>query len=258
MKSLAFAAAAAVMSLTWAGAARAADPWVDRHIVLPRHDWAFDFGLGIGHTAFPERDSTGVGFNIEGAVAVTSHLELGLRTGIRAGTDGQLTRADEYGRLFDRQTFDPGGDTLANPEFRIRGAIVEGRVVDFGLEGRVVLPVSRGTHVGLMFGVPLAFHLGRSVRLDTGAYVPIIFDPRTNVAVSLPLNVWIQASNRVWLGPMVDTRIGDDVHFELGFGLGYQISSALDFKTMLMFPQIDDLGGARQFGVGAGLQVRIE
>ena len=33
--------------------ARAAAPWIYRGIVLPRHDIALDFGLGLGHAPDP-------------------------------------------------------------------------------------------------------------------------------------------------------------------------------------------------------------
>src|SRR5690242_7999378 len=98
----------------------AAPRWVARSLTLPRHDWAFDFGLGVGHFDAPD-PPTGVGLNVEMAVAVTRHLELGLREGFRFGAEGRATRADEYGRLFDRQTFGTNHDDLANPEFRMRG-----------------------------------------------------------------------------------------------------------------------------------------
>ncbi|MFC1643114.1 hypothetical protein ACFL5O_10610, partial [Myxococcota bacterium] len=40
----------------------AAPPWVDRSVTLPRHDWPFDVGLGIGHLNTPS-SPTGVGLN---------------------------------------------------------------------------------------------------------------------------------------------------------------------------------------------------
>lgn len=252
----AFAAATAV-----AGFAYAAPAWVDRAITLPRHDWAFDIGMGIGHASSPS--ATGLGLNLEAAVAVTRHLELGLRTGLRFGNEGRVTRADEYGRVFDRQTFGTWWDSAANPEFRMRGGLVEGDVAELALEGRVTLPFEDNSRAAAMFGMPLHFHLGRSVRLDTGPYVPVTFVDPTAFVVSAPLDIWIQASRQLWLGPMTGVRLYHQGAFErtdvsLGFGLGYSITRYLDLKTMALFPGINHTEGARSFGLGVGIQVRIE
>src|SRR5580693_7877017 len=158
-----------------ARASQAAPPWVDRPLTLPSGDWAFDFGLGVGHVPAPV-DDTAAGVNAEMAVGLTRRVELGLRTGIRIGNDfDRGINADGYGRLFDRQTFDAGGEVLANPELRVRGALVREPVVELALEGRLVVPFADGTAAGLMFGVPMAFHVGSSVRLDLGVYVPVVF-----------------------------------------------------------------------------------
>jgi hypothetical protein len=246
--------------------ALAAPPWVDRPLTLPSGDFAFDFGLGVAHVPNPAPgDSLTAGVNAEMAVGLTSRIELGVRTGVRFGGDGDPgTNPDAYGRLFDRQTFDEGGDTVANPEIRVRGAIVRGPIAEVALEGRVVLPFADGTGAGLLFGVPLAFHLGDRVRLDMGAYVPVEFPARADArfAVSLPLDVWIQATGRLWLGPMTglvfESQPGPNpaTNLSLGFGLGYQITHALDFKAMALFPALNQDSG--YFGFGAGIQVRIE
>jgi hypothetical protein len=252
-------------ALVPARSAQAAPPWVDRPLTLPSADWAFDFGLGVAHAPAP--DLTVVGANAEMAVGITSRVELGVRTGVRFGDlPSRAANADDYGRLFDRETLPPGAEgveVLANPEVRIRGALVREEIVELALEGRVVLPFADGTDAGMLFGVPFAFHLGNRVRLDTGVYVPIIFYPRdTSTGLSAPIDVWIQATRRLWLGPMSGVafdRIGDNrgtTRVSLGFGLGYQIAHALDLKGMVLFPEIND--ESRAFGFGVGLQVRIE
>jgi hypothetical protein len=255
-------AIALLSTTTMALTARAAPPWVDRSLTLPRHDWAFDCGLGIGHLDAPN-PPTGVGLNLEGAVGITRHLEIGLRTGFRFGNDGRATQADEYGRLFDRQTFGTNHDVVANPEFRIRGALVDGDVAEVGLEGRAVLPIEDNSRFGMVFGLPLAFHLGHSVRLDTGVYVPVVLYDPTWMAVSVPLDVWIQATSNLWLGPMTGVRLYHQGNFDhtdwsLGFGLGYSITRTLDLKTMVLMPGINHPEGARNIGAGVGIQVRIE
>jgi hypothetical protein len=256
--------------------ASAAPPWAERTDTLPRHVWAFDFGLGIGHApAGNNNDITGAGINLEGAVGVIERLELGLRTGARFGDDGKAVQADNYGRLFDRQTYNTDGETFANPEFRIRGNLVRESVFELSLEGRAVFPFEDHTRFVPVFGVPLRFHFG-IVRIDTGVWLPIYsFYDNPPFVVSAPLDVWFQINDKLWLGPMtgltfyhqtvtVDpgppriTQTIDRQDLSLGFGLGYQIAQAVDFKTMFLFPGINHDRGASTFGLGAGVQVRIE
>jgi hypothetical protein len=84
---------------------------------------------------------------------------------------------------------------------------------------------------------------------------------RSRVAVNTPLDVWIQVTRRLWLGPMTGLQIvhvadpPPTAYVSLGFGLGYQITHYLDFKTMILFP---DLADASRVGVGAGVELRIE
>lgn len=253
---------AAVSTILTAGSAQAARVWVDRPITLPRHDWAFDVGLGIGHLNRPD-SPTGAGLNLEGAVGVTGRLELGLRTGVRFGQDGRATQADAYGRLFDRQTFGTNTDEVANPEFRIRGAVARGAVAEIALEGRAFLPIEDYSRFGGMFGVPMAFHFGNSVRLDTGVYIPVVFYSEHLYAISVPLDVWIQVSSSLWLGPMTGFRTTHRAEFDrtdwsLGFGLGYEVTHYIDLKTSVLMPGINHTEGARNIGAGVGIQIRIE
>jgi hypothetical protein len=246
--------------ILWTHVAGAAAPWVDRHLTLPAGDWAFDFGVGLGHVPAP-RDDTAVGFNLEMAVAI-DRVELGVRTGLRAGDEAERSIGpDGYGRLFDRQYFDGGSAVVANPEVRVRVAILRGPIVDLGIEGRVIIPASTN-NAGLEPGLPLAFHFGRRVRLDTGVWLPIVAGEALPVGVSAPLDLWFQITHRLWLGPMtgvVVAPIGANpatADVSLGFGLGYQFSHAFDFKTMFLFPAVNQ--DSRVFGTGAGLEVRVE
>jgi hypothetical protein len=267
-------AALAVASSFFAAPAEAAPRWVDRSITLPRHDFAFDVGLGIATARrspplLPgppfSRSYFGPGMNLEFAFSVIEHLELGFRTGLRFGTDGRNAQADQYGRTLFTETWGTRYSAVANPEFKIRWAAYSGRIFEIGLDGRVFLPIEEDSRIGLMFGVPLAFHLGSVVRLDTGVYVPVVFyQPAEFTAISFPLNVWIQASNRFWIGPMSSFRFidygpgGRDAEVLLGAGGGYQVSSGIDLKAMLLFPRINVTEGGRDFGAGFGAQFRIE
>jgi hypothetical protein len=242
--------------------AAAAPPWVARGLVQPRGVWAFDVGLGVGH----QPDVTGPGLNAEVAVGVTHALELGFREGFRLNGEGQATRADQYGRLFDTETYGTGADAIANPELRLRASIARGDAVEVGLEARAYLPVENGTRAGVMVGLPVALHLGGAARIDTGVFVPILFYDPARTIVSIPVALWIQSSERFWLGPFAAVRFHNDpdsfTQLLLGFGLGYQFARQADFKAQFLFPYVngspDQGNGGRSFGVGAGLAIRIE
>lgn len=247
--------------------AEAAERWIDRPMTLRRLVFAGDVGLGLGHNRFyrgplGDLSRTGLGMNLEGGLGVTDRLELGFRTGIRFGDDGRATGADYYGRTLWTETYGTGGDTVANPELRIRWIAYSGSVAEVGLDGRVFLPVEANTRFGLMFGVPLAFHVSDLLRIDTGAYIPVVFYRPAFNGLSIPAYFWFQTSEKLWLGPMAQLRFIDqgggphDAHLLVGFGLGYQVASSVDLKTMILFPAIDN-DVVRQFGAGFGVQFRI-
>jgi hypothetical protein len=244
--------------LLLAPSARAEAPWVDRALTLPGGTWAFNFGLGLQRVP-----GTGLapGFNVEGAVSIAHGVDIGLRTGLRFSEAArEELGADYYARPFDTETVGTGTDLVANPEFYIRARRIESRVVELGVEGRAYAPFSRG--FGIMPGIPLAFHFGRSARLDTGVYVPVLFYDPTESVVSIPAHLWFQITGRLWLGPMsgvvIHTTGPNETGVPLGFGLGYAVTNALDFKTQLIFQDVANSHHSGWWGVGAGLEVRIE
>ncbi len=242
---------------------QAAPEWIFRRLTLPRGDVALDLGLGLGHAPIDaNRSVTGFGMNLEVAFGVTHDVELGLRTGTRIGSDGEATQADRYGRTFDTETYGTGNDALANPELRMTWSVAQGSMVQLGLEGRVYLPIERGTRVGLMFGVPLRLRLG-AVRVDTGVYVPLLFYDPTRDIISFPLHIWLQASRTLWLGPLLGVQFVNDGNashtaYPLGFGLGSALANAIDLRAWILFPDIGVNEAARTFGAGLALEIRFE
>jgi hypothetical protein len=256
-------ATTALALATLATDADAAERWIDRPMTLHRLVFAGDAGLGIGRVRVPGPDPVGLGMNLEGALGVTERLELGFRTGIRFGRDGEATRADGYARTLWTETYGTGFDTVANPELRIRWVAYSGSVAEVGLDGRVFLPIENGTNAGLMFGVPLAFHVSDLLRIDTGVYLPVVFNDPAFHAFSIPGYFWFQTSEKLWLGPMAQLRFQNfgrsndrDTDLLLGFGLGYQVASAVDLKTMFLIPTAGSSFGDN-FGAGFGVQFRI-
>jgi hypothetical protein len=254
---------ATVVTALAAPRAQAAPEFVYRSLTLPRGDVALDLGLGYGHAPVGPGGANGsvdgFGMNLEIAGGITHDLELGFRTGVRLDDGGQATRADLYGRPFETEDrYGTGSDRVANPELRMTWTVARGAIPELGLEARAYLPFENGTYFGVMFGVPLALRLG-VVRIDTGLYVPIIFSPTTTSAVSIPLHLWIQASPRLWLGPLLGLRIesGHDA-YPLGFGFGSALSRQIDLRAWFLFPDLNGPEAARTFGAGVGLQIRFE
>jgi hypothetical protein len=247
-----------LVSLLVPAAARA-EPWVHRPMTLSRHDFALDLGLGVGHRPLPREDATGLGLNLELSAGIASMVELGVRTGLRFGRDGRASGADVYGRTFDTETYGTGGETVANPELRVLWGLVRRSIVELGLEGRLVLPAEEGTHLTVVFAVPVVFHMGGVARLDSGLYVPITFADDTWTAVSIPIHLWFQIGERTFLGPLTGVRFeeGDDTDVPLGFGIGHGLSYSVDLKAWLLFPDVSGDGSAKTFGLGLGLQVRF-
>jgi hypothetical protein len=262
-RAAAFALALVLTLVTGASRADAAAAWVFRGLTLPRGAVELDLGLGVGHVPDgPDRSVTGTGLNLEIAFGISHELELGLRTGVRVGGDGELTQADSYGRPFDTETYGTGHDSLANPELRLRWAVAQGSLVQLGLETRAYLPIENGTRVGVMFALPLRLRLG-AVRVDTGIYVPLLFYDQTRSAISFPLHIWLQASRTMWLGPLLGVRIvndnpGSHTDYPLGFGLGVALTGGIDLRTWILFPDISGDAAARRFGAGVALQIRFD
>jgi hypothetical protein len=269
--TLGLASASALVLLGFAPGALAAPEWVDRGLTMHQLGLAFDLGVGVAHTDGAAGD-TGVGLNLEGAFGILDNLEIGLRAGLRMGSGAKATQADQEGRLFDLETYGAGQDLFANPEIRVLGRVLDLSVVELGLEGRVALPFATGTRTSFVLGVPLRFHFGRIVRIDTGVYVPVVFYSVNGAPVAdaasanLPVEVWFQVTRSFFLGPLAEIRInGDDPALGvdrgagvlLGVGLGYQISRYADFKAAFAFPRVNGSPGP-DFGAGAGLGLHFD
>ncbi len=250
---------------TWASSASAAPRYVDRPLTLPRLVFGGDVGIGVAHSRAGGLNLTGAGLNLEGALGITSSVELGLRTGIRLGDDARFLKADQVGRTLATETYGTGFETVANPELRVRWGAYRGRVVEVGLDGRLYLPIETATRAGILFGVPLAFHVADFLRIDTGLYLPVIFTSPASTVISVPAYFWFQASNKVWLGPMVGLRhvdpggpVSSRDDLLLGFGLGWQVASSVDLKWMLLAPRVNvNSNESFVFGGGFGVQFRI-
>jgi hypothetical protein len=241
----------ALLAVSGSAPARAAS-FVDRGIVLPNGGFELQLGLGLGHDSRPANDATGLGLNLELAYGLTSQVQFGFRTGIRMGSEGQATRADEFGRPFETETFGTAWDQIANPELSFRFALLRG-AASLALDTRLYLPVEDGSSLGIMIGLPVMLRIGGSARLDSGFFVPVIFSDETDTWVSIPLHLWFEVDRGFMLGPITGVRFHNgDTQVPLGFGLGFSLAPAVELRTWLLFPDVSEEGSAKNFGVGAG------
>jgi hypothetical protein len=250
----------AALTTAASGVAHAARPFISRDLVLRRGDVALDLGFGIGHALSPLGEpESGLGMNLELSIGIARDAEIGVRTGFRLTDAGQRTQADRYGRTFDTETYDLGFERVANPEIHVRWGIAHGPSAELGFELRAIMPIEQGTHFGMVLGLPVALRTG-ILRLDTGVYLPIIFNHDTLMIVSVPAHLWIQASPTLWLGPLFGLRFFHQGgrswnEFPLGFGLGTMLSSALDLRAWFLFPNVDNNDN---YGGGLAFQIRFE
>jgi hypothetical protein len=263
------ATAAAAVVLGASGGAMAAPEWVDRGLTMRQFGVAVDAGLGIAHNA--AGDFSGGGLNLDGAFGILDNLEVGLRFGLRiGGVDAKGLEADQYGRLFDLETYGAGQSLFANPELRVTGRVLDLSVVEVGVEGRIYFPFATGTFFSFMLGAPVRLHISRILRIDTGLYVPVVFispagQTQNAVTLNIPAEFWFQATRDFFIGPIVELRLNGEGSFDpalgvdhsagllFGLGLGYQLSRYADLKASFLFPQLNGTPGDIAAGLGLGL-----
>jgi hypothetical protein len=160
----------------------AADPsFVDRPLVLQLLHLSADAGIGVGqYPLIPLGDRAsgrvvGMGLggsvNLEGAVGLPLSSELGVRVGFHMGDEGVRCcwglGAEHVPRLFDPIVGDPGPDTVANPEVRLRGSFLNLDLVQVGAQVRSEI-INRAQSSGYPDDWPttLGFGLGVGIRLQ--------------------------------------------------------------------------------------------
>jgi hypothetical protein len=249
-----WAASAALLGLTSYARPAAAHSFAQRSLTLPASAFELGLGLGLGHRSVADR--TGIGVNLEIGYGLSSSLELRLRTGLRPGEAAPIVRADYFGRPVETETYNLGSDTIANPQLGLRFLLLRAHPLELGLDAHAILPLSG--RFGLLLGLPLNVRLGERLRLDTGLFLPIVFnDPGTTVDISIPVHVWIKVNPSLFLGPITGVYLYDSGGRSVPFGVGVGSSLSYDAEVRfwLLFPDIREDRGARNFGLGVGLYV---
>ena len=251
-----WAASAALLTLTSLGAfvrPASAHSFAQRSLTLPSS--AFELGLGLGLAHLDVIDYTGLGINLEVGYGLSSSLELRFRTGLRLGESARVINADYYGRPVETETYNLGNDTVANPQLGLRFQLARSQAVELALDTHAILPLDGD--FGLLVGLPIALRLGDRLRLDTGLYLPIIFTDDTRVDISVPFHLWIKVNPSLFLGPITGVYFYDSggKAVPFGFGVGSSISYDAEVRFWLLFPDVSQDGGAKNFGLGVGLYV---
>ena len=231
--------------------------------VLPEHNWSFDFGVWHRARLRSRQPPTGAGLeHRDRRLARGPPRDREFVPDCGSGTTGAARKPTSTGRLFDYPTFGTNHDDFANlPSSAFAARFCALQSSEIGAEERLFLPAEHGSEAGIMFGVPFLFHLGHIARIDTGVYVPVLFYNPVDAYISLPIDVWFQATPRFWLGPITGVVIhpsANHADVPFGLGLGYQAVRNVDLKTQFLFPALNDTQGAQTFGFGVAIEVRIE
>jgi hypothetical protein len=270
------------LGATLAGRAEADDPFVDRPLTLPPLHFSADAGLGFGQgpvptpldvqglqpvlTAPPVK--VGWGASFDAAVGLPFLGEVGVRVGVRFGQDGVYagwgTGADHFARLFDPIVGEPGLSTVTNPEVRLRGTVLDLKIVELGLETRFIIPTDPSSDFEVVPGVPVRIHLPGFVRIDTGVWVPLEFNSDASFTIDIPAQLFFQAG-QAFFGPMTGFRynhpgadIGDPTtDVPVGLAGGYTLGGVLDLKVQVRTERINDVNWAQYIGGGLGVGLRL-
>jgi hypothetical protein len=270
------------VALTFARGARGDEPFVDRALTLPPLHFSADAGLGFGQGPSgipsgltgpaPAPSETpvklGWGSNLEAAVGLPFLGEVGVRIGVRFGDDGinagWRVGADHFARLFDPILEEAGTETVTNPEIRLRGTWLNLKIVELGFETRFIVPTADGSDFELVTGVPLRIHIPTLARIDTGVWVPIVFNSDTSYSIDIPAQLFFQAG-QAFFGPMTGVRfnhpggdLGDSTtDIPAGIGGGYTLGGVLDLKVQVRTERINDVSWTKYIGGGLGVGLRL-
>lgn len=268
------ATAAGCLAACWfvARAVRADAPFVDRPLTLPVLHVAADAGLSVGQNPQVTFDALGnpsvsgyrwgAGGSLEAAVGLPLVGEIGARIGYRFDDEAIAGQVDRYARLFDPIVNEPGEDTWTNPEFYLRGTLVDIEVLQVGLETRLIFPTAQGSNVAFTPGIPVRVHIPGFVRIDTGAYFPVApFDQDASFAIQIPAQLFFQAG-AAFFGPLTGLRYEGSTDapnpaITAGVGGGYTVLGFLDIKAQIYTDLVNDPSWANHIGGGVGVGLRV-
>jgi hypothetical protein len=264
------------------GGGKPKSPFVDVPLTLKPLHFSADVGIGFGtYQDTNNGGHVGAGSNFEAAIGLPFLGEFGARIAQRFGTDGDFvgtgvgspgfpTGADHFARLFDPVVGEPGLKDFANPEFHLRGSMVDEDVFQLGLETRLTVPASSDSYWAFTPGLPMRIHLPGLMRIDVGLWLPVVFvsnPPPGGSSQIYVLDIPVQAFFQIgdaFVGPESGVRLNNigssptSTDVPLGVGGGYTFGGILDIKAQLRTERINSGSWATQaFGGGLGVGLRV-
>jgi hypothetical protein len=256
--------------------------FTDAPLTLKPLHFAADVGIGFGtYQDGAGNGHVGWGSNFEAAIGLPFLGEFGARIAERFGTDGDFvgtgpgaagfpTGADHFARLFDPVVGEPGFKDFANPEFHLRGSMVDEDIFQLGLETRLTVPTSNDSYWAFTPGLPMRIHMPGVMRIDVGIWLPVVFvnnpPPGANSTIyvlDIPVQAFFQIGD-AFVGPESGLRVVNvgstptSTDVPLGVGGGYTFGGIFDVKAQLRSERINSGSWASQsFGGGIGVGLRV-
>jgi len=182
---------------------------------------------------FINKDYDDAAYLVPGAgVGVIDNLELGAVWPLRISPDLDLSDLSVYGKY-----------SLQRGQIEVAGY------------AELRIPIENDLEI--TGGVPVFFHIGNDVRLETGGFVRLTFGDDTTATFLVPLSAPIQVSSEVFVGPEIGLEIRDfeDVALPMGVIAGYTlgggISSIGDLMARLTFADVTNGTDSVRLDVGA-------
>jgi hypothetical protein len=250
--------AAALVASSSAGADQVG-PYSQRTLTLGAGTVRFDGGppdWGYFHPGSPQQLDENRGLRVRvdrGADQTSAWLGLGLAVGV--------ADAIELGGLLPLR-LTPGSD-VDDPEMYGRFGFLDG---DFEMGGQVTLQVPTLTDTGLGLGFPMSIHVGRRLRIDTGAELELLFSDPTSTSLDAPLAFTWDVGRSGFMGLRTGVYLWDmdAMIVPAGFHGGVAVASGhLDVSGWFMWPGFFHSERHRAleagtFELGFGLNARID
>ena len=213
----------------------------DRHLTIPKRTIRIDGGprWGLPFWPFPE-----------GQLVVRTHDGPGDPAWLNAGATFGLSPQFHLGAVVPIQ-IGPGDPDLHDPRVHLLYAFLNGDA-DVGIFFSAGVPFEAGG-IATITGFPMQFHLGGSVRLDTGPFMSAWLDPDADDSIVVdfgaPFELPINLSPQFFLGPeagIVTHNEFDSTTFPVGFFIGYTMGGGGETFGDLVFRIRDH--DSRNFG----------
>lgn len=123
---------------------------------------------------------------------------------------------------------------------------------ELGAALTATIPVQSGTDFGLGLGVPMAYHLSDTMRLNTGVNLSFSFGDPMQTGLSIPVGLTVNVANNVFVGARTGItadlkHFGDTIALPLVLQGGYTLANAsngptADLMVQFGFPGFLSLG----------------